>query len=56
MYLRKQQPTKESPMNNYSAQINAFGNVIVCKGTVVRNSYRIIFIGSYNECLSYKVK
>ena len=38
----------------YTAQINAHGNVIVCKGSVVRNSYRIIFTGSYADCLSVK--
>ena len=40
----------------YTAQINAFGNVIVCKGDAVRNSYRIIFIGTYAECLQFKLK
>jgi hypothetical protein len=38
----------------YTAQINAFNNVIVCKGDVVRNSYRIIHTGSYQECLDIK--
>jgi len=38
----------------YTAQINAHGNVIVCKGDVVRNSYRIIFTGSYAECMRLK--
>ena len=38
----------------YTAQINAFGNVIVCKGADVRNSYKIIFTGSYAECLKVK--
>jgi len=38
----------------YSAQINAHGNVIVCGDTTPRNSYRIIFTGSYKECLAYK--
>lgn len=38
----------------YTAQINAFGNVIVCKGADVRNSYKIIFTGSYAECLKIK--
>jgi len=38
----------------YSAQINSHGNVIVCKGTDVRNSYRIIYTGSYDECLRVK--
>jgi hypothetical protein len=39
----------------YTAQQNAHGNVIVCKGSEVRNSYRIIFTGSYNDCLRYKI-
>lgn len=39
----------------YSAQINAFGNVIVCKGLEVRNSYKIIFVGSYADCLRHKL-
>ena len=38
----------------YTAQINAHGNVIVCKGDDVRNSYRIIAYGTYAECMSYK--
>jgi len=29
----------------YSLQVNDHGNRIVCKGTDVRNSYRIIFTG-----------
>jgi len=40
----------------YTAQINSHGNVIVCKGDIVRNTYRIIFTGTYVECLTYKVK
>ena len=39
----------------YTAQVNRFGNVIVCGDTTPRNSYKVIFTGSYNECLSYKV-
>jgi hypothetical protein len=38
----------------YTAQINAHGNVIVCKGDTVRNSYRIIFTGTYAACLMVK--
>ena len=38
----------------YTAQINSFGNVIVCKGSEVRNSYRIALTGTYAECLSFK--
>ena len=39
----------------YTAQMNRHGNIIVCKGSVVRNSYKIIFTGTYNECLTKKV-
>jgi hypothetical protein len=38
----------------YTAQSNAHGNVIVCKGCDARNSYKIVFTGSYNECMAYK--
>jgi len=38
----------------YTAQVNSFGNIIVCKGDVVRNSYRIIHVGTYAECLAIK--
>ena len=40
----------------YTAQVHSFGNVIVCKGDAVRNSYRIIFTGTYAECLQFKLK
>jgi hypothetical protein len=39
----------------YTAQINSFGNIIVCKGSDVRKSYRIIFTGSYVDCLKLKL-
>lgn len=39
----------------YTAQINSFGNIIVCKGEVLRTSYKIIFTGTYAECLKIKV-
>lgn len=39
----------------YTAQINVHGNVIVCKGDTVRNSYRIVFTGTYNDCLTFKI-
>lgn len=39
----------------YTAQINTHGNVIVCKGDTVRNSYRIILTGTYAQCLALKV-
>ena len=38
----------------YSAQQNAHGNIIVCKGTDVRNSYHIIATGTYQEMLALK--
>ena len=38
----------------YTAQRNAHGNVIVCKGSEQRNSYTIFFTGSYAECMSRK--
>ena len=38
----------------YSAQKNAHGNIIVCKGLEVRNSYQIIAMGSYQEMLVIK--
>jgi len=40
----------------YTAQINTHGNIIVCKGDQVRNSYRVIFTGSYAECLRLKIE
>lgn len=39
----------------YTAQRNAHGNVIVCKGDTQRNSYTIIFTGTYAECLKFKL-
>lgn len=39
----------------YTAQQNAHGNIIVCKGDAPRNSYRIIFTGTYAACLRVKV-
>jgi hypothetical protein len=38
----------------YTAQVNAHGNVIVCKGDDVRNSYQIALYGTYQECLDFK--
>lgn len=39
----------------YTAQQNAHGNIIICKGNQVRNSYRIVFRGTYLECLQFKM-
>ena len=39
----------------YTTQQNRHGNVIVCKGNDVRNSYIIVFDGTYDECLEYKL-
>ena len=36
----------------YTLQVNAHGNMIICGGEVVRNSYRIIGRGSYSDMLS----
>lgn len=38
----------------YTAQRNFHGNIIVCKGAIVRNSYAIAFTGSYAECMAFK--
>ena len=38
----------------YTAQANAHGNVIVCRGDRVRISYQIVFRGTYQECLAQK--
>lgn len=43
-------------MKIYSAQINSHGNIIVCGDTVPRNSYQIVFTGSYQACLDYKAR
>ena len=40
----------------YSAQINAHGNIIVCGNTITRNSYTIVYTGSYQDCLDYKAR
>lgn len=38
----------------YTAQRDSHGNVIVCKGSDPRNGYRIVFTGSYAECMRLK--
>ena len=38
----------------YTAQRDSHGNMIVCKGSVEHNGYRIVFSGSYNACLVVK--
>ena len=40
----------------YTAQRDAHGNVIVCKGSDTRRGYRIVFTGSYADCLRFKVE
>jgi len=40
----------------YTAQANKHGNIIVCKGNDQRNTYKIIFTGTYKECLNIKAK
>jgi hypothetical protein len=42
-------------MKIYTAQANQWGNVIICLGFVVRNSYKIIGEGSYKEMLALKL-
>ena len=39
----------------YSAQKDAHGNVIVCRGTDERSSYKIIDTGTYNDMLRLKL-
>ena len=41
-------------MKIYTAQQNKFGNIIVCGDEVARNTYQIIFAGTYNECMAIK--
>ena len=41
-------------MKIYTLQTNKFGNLIVCGDEVARNTYRIIFTGSYAECMARK--
>ena len=38
----------------YTAQANKFGNIIVCGDENPRNTYRIIFTGTYAECMAIK--
>jgi len=38
----------------YTAQRDSHGNMIVCKGSVERNGYRIVFSGTYSDCLAVK--
>ncbi|SVD51868.1 uncharacterized protein METZ01_LOCUS404722 [marine metagenome] len=39
----------------YNAQQNAQGNIIVVLGSRIRNSYTIVFEGTLEECLRYKL-
>jgi len=41
-------------MKVYTAQVNAHNNIIVCGDEIERNSYRIIYRGTYQECLEIK--
>lgn len=41
-------------MKSYTLQSNKFGNLIVCGDEIARNTYRIIFTGSYSECMARK--
>jgi hypothetical protein len=49
------EPLQEN-QNMYTAQRDAHGNVIVCKGSDTRRGYRIVFTGSYADCLRFKVE
>lgn len=42
------------PRTIYTTQRNAHGNMIVCRGEVLRNSYAIIYTGTYDECQAVK--
>jgi hypothetical protein len=41
-------------MKIYTLQSNKFGNLIVCGDEVERKTYRIIFTGSYADCMARK--
>ena len=43
-------------MKTYTAQVNSHGNIIVCGDKIARNSYKIVMIGTYQECLDYKAQ
>jgi hypothetical protein len=47
-------PTQKGNAQMYTAQIDAHGNVIVCRGDEQRRGYRIAYTGTYNECLMFK--
>ena len=38
----------------YTCQANKFGNIIVCGDEVERNSYTIVYTGTYADCLILK--
>jgi hypothetical protein len=40
----------------YTLQIDRNRNLIICKGDVTRNGYRIIATGSYNDLLAEKAR
>lgn len=40
----------------YTAQIDSYRNVIVCKGDRERSGYRIAYRGSYQQCLGWKAQ
>lgn len=39
----------------YTLQLDRFNNPIVCKGSEVRNGYRVLFYGGYKDCLRMKL-
>jgi hypothetical protein len=50
------EPLQENQNIMYTAQRDLHGNVIVCKGSDTRRGYRIVFTGSYADCLRFKVE
>lgn len=50
----RQQTNTKGNAQMYTAQIDAHGNCIVCKGNEQRRGYRITYTGTYNECLMFK--
>ena len=41
-------------MKIYTLQANKFGNLIVCGDEIARNTYTIVFSGTYADCMARK--
>lgn len=39
---------------SHSVQVNSLGAVIVCKGIEPRNSYKVVFTGTYAQCVAFR--